>query len=73
MNTIEANKQLNVLEANNSLLRLLQEAETNQEVRVLIANQIFDNQIQIGYLSCMIVVEQCFGTIENKIDEIINP
>jgi transcriptional regulator of heat shock response len=66
----EMQKQLDLLEQNNSLLRLLQETETNQDVRVLIANQIFNNQIQIGYFSCIIVIEQGFGAIENKIDEI---
>ena len=64
----EMQTQLELLEQNNSLLRLLQETETNQDVRVLLANQIFNNQIQIGYFSCLIVMEQGFGAIENRID-----
>jgi hypothetical protein len=72
MNIKEAQAQLEVLESNNSVLRLLQETEANQTTRVLIANQIFNNQIQISYLSCMVVVERGFGAIENKIDEQIS-
>lgn len=68
MNLQEAKAQLELLEANNSLLRFLQETETGQDVRVLIANQIFDNQIQIGYLKCLIVVETAFTPIEERID-----
>ena len=64
----ESQTQLDLLEQNNTLLRLLKETETNQEVRVLIADQIFNNQIQIGYFNCLIVIEKGFGAIENRID-----
>jgi hypothetical protein len=64
----ESQTQLELLEQNNTLLRLLKETETNQEIRVLIADQIFNNQIQIGYFNCLIVIEQGFGAIEKRID-----